>query len=222
MNGLTDTKTEKVAEIIRDVYPGPIKNLLVVGCGDGIEAAILSTKLNTRVIGVDLTDSFDPAANEIADLRIGDALALGFSDESFDFVFSYHALEHISDPVKALQEMRRVLKKGGGFWIGTPNRTRLIGYIGAKEGSLSDKIRWNLNDYSTRLAGRFRNEYGAHAGFSPTELRSMLAGVFSSVTDASDTYFDTIYERLRGPLRITRSFGLSRFVYPSVYFTGKK
>src|SRR5215213_3080215 len=100
MNGLTDTKTEKVAEIIRDVYPGPIKNLLVVGCGDGVEAAILATKLSTKVTGIDVTDSFDPAADQIANLQIGDAMSLEFRDESFDFVFSYHALEHISDPIK--------------------------------------------------------------------------------------------------------------------------
>jgi hypothetical protein len=37
---------------------------------------------------------------------------------------SDHALEHIPDPRVALKEMRRVLSRGGGYWIGAPNRHR--------------------------------------------------------------------------------------------------
>jgi ubiquinone/menaquinone biosynthesis C-methylase UbiE len=132
MNGLTDSKTEKVAGIIKQVYPEKIQSLFVVGCGDGIEAAILATELGAMVVGIDVAESFDPRASAIADLRVGDAMAVDCPDETFDFVFSYHALEHIADPMQALREMHRVLKSSGGFWIGTPNRTRLIGYIGAK------------------------------------------------------------------------------------------
>jgi ubiquinone/menaquinone biosynthesis C-methylase UbiE len=222
VQSLTDTKTEKVAEIIKSIYPGSIVNLLVVGCGDGIEAAILASKLQANVVGIDVSDSFDPVASTMAELRTGDAMQLEFSDESFDFVFSYHALEHISDPNRALREMHRVLKKGGGFWIGTPNRTRMIGYIGAKEGTLAEKIRWNLSDYRARLRGKFRNEYGAHAGFSSAELRSMLTPVFSSVTDVSKIYFTTIYSRVRPVAEIAGTWPLSSFIYPSVYFSGRR
>ena len=217
---LTDTKTEKVAGIIARIYPRKIDTLLVVGCGDGTEAAILASKLRTKVVGIDVSDSFDPAASTMADLRTGDAMQLEFPDESFDFVFSYHALEHISDPNRALREMHRVLKSGGGFWIGTPNRTRVVGYIGAKEGTLAEKIRWNLSDYRARLRGKFRNEFGAHAGFSSAELSSMLTPVFSSVTDVSKIYFTTVYPSLRPVSEIAGTWPFSSFIYPSVYFSG--
>jgi len=36
-----------------------------------------------------------------------------FSDESMDFAFSSHCLEHLSNPRKSIQEMLRVLKPGG-------------------------------------------------------------------------------------------------------------
>jgi SAM-dependent methyltransferase len=222
MNGLTDSKTEKVAGIIKQVYPEKIQSLFVVGCGDGIEAAILATELGAMVVGIDVAESFDPRASAIADLRVGDAMAVDCPDETFDFVFSYHALEHIADPMQALREMHRVLKSSGGFWIGTPNRTRLIGYIGAKEGTLRDKIRWNLADYRARLAGKFRNEFGAHAGFTSPELHAMLASVFEGVRDVSDTYFNTLYSRFSPAMRIIAVRPLARVMYPSVYFTGKK
>ena len=222
MDRLTDTKTEKIAEIIKQVYPNKIERLLVVGCGNGVEAAILAQEFNARVTGIDMEASFDERAMQTADLRIGDAMALEFDDETFDFVFSYHALEHIADPVRALREMRRVLKVDGGFWIGTPNRARIVGYIGAKEGSLSEKIRWNLSDYGARLRGRFRNEYGAHAGFTAPELRSLLTGVFGVVNDVSDKYFSTIYSRFGPAVRAVRVRPISHFVYPSVYFTGRR
>jgi SAM-dependent methyltransferase len=217
---LSDTKTEKVAGIIRDLYATRIRRLLVVGCGSGVEAAILATELDAEVAGIDVSGSFDPRASKLADLQHGDAMALDFPDETFDFVFSYHSLEHIEDPNRALLEMRRVLKPAGGFWIGTPNRTRLVGYIGAKEGSMRDRLRWNLDDYRARLSGRFRNEFGAHAGYSASELHAMLAIVFTTVDNVSHKYFRTIYPRLERPLKIAAP--LSGLIYPSIYFSGRK
>jgi len=42
---------------------------------------------------------------------------LPHADETFDFVFSLNAFEHIGDPVVALAEIRRVLKPGGCAFI---------------------------------------------------------------------------------------------------------
>lgn len=222
MRALTDGKTEKVAGIISRIHPQPIKNLLVVGCGNGTEAAILAQQLKAAVTGVDLKDEFRDEAKELANLRIGDAMNLEFDDASFDFVFSYHALEHIEDPHKALLAMSRVLKKGGGFWIGTPNRSRILGYIGGKETSFGEKIRWNIMDWRARLSGRFRNEFGAHAGFTSAELFELLSSVFPVVEEVTPTYFSTIYANHRLSLGVIYFSRLSGFIYPSVYFCGKK
>ena len=48
----------------------------------------------------------------IADVK-ADICDLPFDDNSFDVVFCNHVLEHISDDTKAMQELFRVLKKGG-------------------------------------------------------------------------------------------------------------
>ena len=48
----------------------------------------------------------------IADVK-ADICNLHFKDDSFDVVFCNHVLEHIPDDKKAMQELFRVLKKGG-------------------------------------------------------------------------------------------------------------
>ena len=48
----------------------------------------------------------------IADVK-ADICDLPFKDNEFDVVFCNHVLEHITDDTKAMQELFRVLKKGG-------------------------------------------------------------------------------------------------------------
>jgi ubiquinone/menaquinone biosynthesis C-methylase UbiE len=50
-----------------------------------------------------------------ADLRIGMAEAIGLPDASVDAVITTHVLCSVSDPVRALGEIVRVLKPGGEF-----------------------------------------------------------------------------------------------------------
>ncbi|MCU1362507.1 MAG: methyltransferase protein [Acidimicrobiaceae bacterium] len=97
-------------------------SLLDVGCGPGTITADLAGRLGDgRVVGVDLShnvieiaaaqyglDRYPGLAFEVADVY-----ALGFSDGTFDVVYAHQVLQHLSKPVEALREMRRVLKPGG-------------------------------------------------------------------------------------------------------------
>jgi SAM-dependent methyltransferase len=53
-------------------------------------------------------DLYSPIADVKADIT-----KLPFADEYFDVIFCNHVLEHIPDDTKAMQELFRVLKKGG-------------------------------------------------------------------------------------------------------------
>lgn len=218
----SDGKTEAIARIIRERTAAPISRLLVVGCGSGIEAAILAKELGATVVGVDLNSNFNSSAAGLADLRHGDATALEFGDGAFDFVYSYHALEHIPDYRKALQEMRRVLVSGGAYCVGTPNRSRVVGYLGSRDTTIGQKIGWNLVDWSARARGKFRNEYGAHAGFSSGELREELQNVFGQVDEITLPYYQQVYSRHENIITALDRSGLGRFLFPSVYFMGRK
>lgn len=214
---IRDVRTEALAAIIQERTSRPMGRMLVAGCGSGLEAAVLSDALRAEVIGIDLKGEFDPAAAAVADLRRGDATGLEFADRTFDFVYSYHVLEHIPDSAKALLEMNRVLAAGGGICIGTPNRLRLVGYVGGGA-TWRQRLEWNIADWKARLQGRFRNELGAHAGFSSGELRAALERVFDSVEDVTLPYYLRVYRNHTSLMRLLDSSGLGRFLFPAIYF----
>ena len=168
-----------------------------------------------------LRDEFDPQAAAEARLQKADATALPFATDEFDFVYSYHVLEHIPRYRDALSEMNRVLARGGGLWIGTPNRARLVGYIGSKV-PLRKAIEWNAADWKARLRGRFRNELGAHAGFTLRELGGELRAVFSQIDEATLDYYLAIYPNRARTVRLLHHTGVGAFAFPSIYFTGRK
>ena len=62
-------------------------------------------KLNHQYITADLN-------SPIADVK-ADITNLPFKDNSFDVIFCNHVFEHIPDDTKAMQELYRVMKKGG-------------------------------------------------------------------------------------------------------------
>lgn len=217
---MSDNKTAALANIVvRELSVRP-RNILVVGCGSGIEAAILSNLFGAHVVGIDIVGNFDSSANNCVTLKVADATQMPFSDGEFDFVYSYHALEHIPDYRKALCEMRRVLQRQGGWCIGTPNRLRLVGYIGSKDASMKEKILWNMVDWKMRALGRFRNEYGAHAGFTANELSKELEVAFGVPIDITYDYYKEIYTRHVDKLGLMRRLHLSPYIFPSIYFAG--
>ncbi|MDQ6964881.1 MAG: class I SAM-dependent methyltransferase, partial [Mariprofundales bacterium] len=55
----------------------------------------------------------------------GDLFHLPFADASVDILLSSEVVEHLPDPLPALQEMERVLKPGGHVMITTPNPQNL-------------------------------------------------------------------------------------------------
>jgi len=217
-----DDRTAVLAGIVRERVRTAVRRLLVVGCGSGKEAAVLAAAFGAQAVGVDLEASFDPAAAVLAQLRRGDATRLEFGDGSFDFVYSYHVLEHIPDYAQALAEMRRVLAHGGAYCVGTPNRLRLVGYLGSQASSWREKLAWNAADWKARLRGHFRNEFGAHAGFTSAELKQALERAFGNAEEITLRYYLGVYRKHAGLVRALGRSGLSRFLFPAVYFVGTK
>ena len=58
---------------------------------------------------------------------LGDVHKLEFDDESFDFVYCRHALEHCLDPIIVLNEIMRVTKKKGAIYCSFPLQIRVSG-----------------------------------------------------------------------------------------------
>lgn len=218
-----DAKTESTISIISDVARAEPTSILVVGCGTGHEAGILARRFKAATTGIDIGTefTFDPQQAAPAILRTMDAMRLDFEDAAFDLIYSFHALEHIQDPRLALSEMSRVLRPGGAYFVGTPNKSRWLGYLNSAA-PLIDKIRWNLSDIAMRARGKWSNEAGAHAGFTAPELLNMCRTAFGRADDVSDDYYTTLYRRKRQAVNLVARSGLRAALYPCVYVAGTR
>jgi ubiquinone/menaquinone biosynthesis C-methylase UbiE len=96
--------------------------ILDCGCGPGsVTVGLAQWAPDGETVGIDLgAEQFDGAralardfgVNNVA-FRQGDIFDLPFGDDSFDVVFCQTVLFHIPDPMKALAEIKRVLRPGG-------------------------------------------------------------------------------------------------------------
>jgi SAM-dependent methyltransferase len=191
------------------------RRALVVGCGAGTEARYIARATGASVVGLDL--EVDPArAGAGVSLLRTDARRLPFRAAAFDALYCYHVLEHVPEPAAAVREMRRVLRPGAPAFVGTPNASRAVGYLGGR-GSLRQKLVWNAADWGKRLRSQWSNEQGAHAGFSTGALKALLHAGFDTVEDVSLAYYASKYRGLAGVWRALFANGLARIAAPSVY-----
>ncbi len=91
--------------------------VLDVGCGPGTITIDIAARVSpAKVIGIDASDEVIDKATELAAERdidnvefvVGNAYELDYEDESFDVVHAHQVLQHLSDPVRVLRELRRV------------------------------------------------------------------------------------------------------------------
>ena len=96
--------------------------VLDAGCGSGAMTRVLARQAaHGHVIGVDIKDDYVLYASQAASsdgrhniaFIQGDLFALPFSDNTFDFVWSKYVLLWVDDPIKVLEECKRVTKPGG-------------------------------------------------------------------------------------------------------------
>ncbi|HPH78608.1 MAG TPA: class I SAM-dependent methyltransferase [bacterium] len=94
--------------------------VLDVGSGDKPfwRADVLVDKLD---LGDDQRATFGGIKTNGKKIVDADAANLPFDDESFDFVYCSHLLEHVTDPIKVVEEILRVTKKDGGGYLEVPN-----------------------------------------------------------------------------------------------------
>lgn len=99
--------------------------VLDVGCNSGEFLKLLRDAKQCDTVGVDVSEPVLELARQKG-LKVikADAETLPFDDATFDVVILREVLVHLHDPVKALKEIRRVLKPSG-FLLGSAPHANL-------------------------------------------------------------------------------------------------
>lgn len=158
-----------------------VKKILDVGCGSGWLMRYLTDK-GFKVFGCD-SSSY---AVKISGAVKAKATALPFDDGSFDAILGISIIEHLTvkEAHEFLNEAYRVLKKGGIFFLVTPNfATPLRLILGKKWGGYSDPTHLNF--------------------YTPGSLKKMLQA-------HSFTNFQTVFDYDK---KIPFDFGFPSFFY---------
>ena len=118
--------------VSRYAFAAPIcagKRVLDVACGEGYGAFILAREGAREVVGVDIAEeALAIARSRFASNGVefvgGDALDLSAilgNRDPFDVIVSFETVEHISDPRRFLDGIRRLLTPGGVVILSCPN-----------------------------------------------------------------------------------------------------
>lgn len=115
--------------------------LLNIGCAHG--ADFIPFKEHFKMTGVDIAwqmetylQKYSTKFGFTAEFKCADMVCLPFDDQSFDWLISIACLHHLetaTDRLKALQEMKRVLQKGGEAFISVWNKGQERFADGSKE-----------------------------------------------------------------------------------------
>ena len=96
--------------------------ILDVGCGPGsITVGLAEWAADGHVTGIDVGEEILQIAQETIDeagrsnisLEQASVYELPYADSSFDLTYAHQVLQHLADPVVAVQEMVRVTRPGG-------------------------------------------------------------------------------------------------------------
>src|SRR3989338_3531621 len=94
------------------------KKALDIGCGRGGYTRML-LEAGAKVTALDITKDYFMPHKGIKFVR-GDALSMPFKDNGFDFVFCSSLIEHVADPNKLVNEIKRVMKPHGICYLSFP------------------------------------------------------------------------------------------------------
>lgn len=159
MRSGSDTKPENYFQNTRtemlDFLPEGSRNILEVGCGEGLFGHMLKQHFSDSTVwGLEIdTTAASAAKNKLDRVFVGDIDELWseIPDNNFDLVVFNDVLEHMIDPFTVLDKIRTKLKSGGYVMSSIPN------------------IRYYHTLYALVMAGEF--EYQESGVLDRTHLR---------------------------------------------------
>jgi SAM-dependent methyltransferase len=118
----THTTVDLYTRIAGMLHRARARRILDVGCGEGVLTTAVRHVgvLDTRIVGVDASATM--LRRHPGPKVRGTATALPFRDCAFDAVVAVNVLYYVTDPVAAIGEAYRVLRRAGLFIAATTSR----------------------------------------------------------------------------------------------------
>ena len=190
-----ETRTAERELAFLTPYLAPGKAVIDCGCGPGsITLGLADAVRPGEVLGIDIEPRQLEVARSAAGRRGTDNVRfeqasiyeLPAHDGAFDIAVAHFVIEHVSDPPRALREMRRVLRPGGVAAIKDPYYPAFVFRPQTPEIVLFQELmaRWQKhNNASTTYSADLRAHLLA-AGFSRTLASAGMESVAGAGQDA--------------------------------------
>ncbi len=179
-------------DYINNLEPSKI---LDIGCGLGFLLSGINDKW--KKYGLEVSSFAAERANKYGKIFCGNLREADYEPDYFDVVVLYHVIEHMNEPAKELQEVKRILKPYGKLIVATPDfECGLAGIFGSKFRLLHDKTHISL--------------------FGTMGLYRMLTDLHFEVEKISYPYFDTEHFTKENLLRLFDADKISPPFYGNV------
>ncbi len=206
-----------VAPVVQIVESGGAflgRRVLDAGCGFGRHAAV-AARWGAEVVAMDSsTEAVESAAKNLApggpsgsaDIVQGDVRRPPFRRETFDHVYSFGVLHHVTDPAAAFAGLNSVLKPGGrlSLWVYGPRQGLTRVATGALHGATASMSSQSLYRFSLGLSAFLRVfAHTPHRFLSPVPGLDQIVNHLPTHDHAQwpfDVVVADVYDRLRVPV----------------------
>lgn len=172
------------------IFPEGSK-ILEAGCGAGSQTKIIASKNpSCHFTSIDISEtSIKKAKTTVQSLHItnvvfkkGDIFNLDFEAETFDHIFVCFVLEHLPNPIQALLNLKKVLRKGGTITVieGDHGSAYFYPHSDAAQKTIQCQIQLQAMHGGNALIGREIYPLLSQAGFSNCIVTPRMVYVDSS------------------------------------------
>src|SRR4030042_2212086 len=214
-SGRRKIKIRIVSRLLGDIEG---KSVLDIGIGEGFFSRLCLQK-KAKTISLDFADpmiQYHKENNPDFTLVQADAQYLPFKNESFDIVLALDVIEHLPSPPYFLNEVNRVLRKGGRLILITPNTGNII------EETLKIPFRVLGKFFPIKMLKKDVDHCTHMKEFSVQELRLLLRKSNFKIC-SSNTYNEHMLYKILDPLISFLFVGrLKEYKWRKAYFLLEK